>query len=538
MRSHKASIHWFRKGLRLHDNPALSHAVSCSESVFPVFVMDPWFANEDLVGIRRYKFLLESLGDLDRSLRAKNSRLYIARGKPEDVLPELFERFGATLLTFEKDTEPYARKRDTSMISFAECNGIEVVPFTSHTLFDPSHLFDLNKKKSTTSYSSFCKLVGQLKVPTPIDTPCKIPRGPIVEKHINDAAYDVPSLVEMGYNEELLNIPCPPAHVYPGGESVGVARMHKYLGQKRYIAEFEKPKTSPNSLNPSTTVLSPYLKFGCVSPRVFYHALLQVYKDVKKHTHPPVSLVGQLLWREFFYFNGFAVPNYDRMIGNPICKQIDWVDNEAYLNAWEMGRTGYPYIDAIMNQLRSEGWIHHLARHSAACFLTRGDLFVSWERGAKVFDKYLLDADWSLNNGNWMWLSASAFFYQYFRVYGPVSFGKKTDKEGEYIRKYVPVLRNMPRKYIYEPWNAPMAVQENAGCIVGKDYPLPIVDHKIASKQNMQWMSEGYKRSKLAKGAASKPTKKATQGSGGNKKRKSAPGKSDIRGHFAQKKQK
>ena len=119
MRSHKASIHWFRKGLRLHDNPALSHAVSCSESVFPVFVIDPWFANEDFVGIRRYKFLLESLEDLDRSLRKKNSRLYVARGKPEEVLPELFKRFGATLLTFEKDTEPYARKRDSSMTSFA-----------------------------------------------------------------------------------------------------------------------------------------------------------------------------------------------------------------------------------------------------------------------------------------------------------------------------------------------------------------------------------------------------------------------------------
>ena len=163
---------------------------------------------------------------------------------------------------------------------------------------------------------------------------------------------------------------------------------------------------------------------------------------------------------------------------------------------------------------------------------------MSWERGAKVFDKYLLDADWSLNNGNWMWLSASAFFYQYFRVYGPREL-REEDGQGRGIHPKVrPCITEHAPKYIYEPWNAPMAVQENAGCIVGKDYPLPIVDHKIASKQNMQWMSEGYKRSKLAKGAASKPTKKATQGSGGNKKRKSAPGKSDIRGHFAQKKQK
>ena len=97
-------------------------------------------------------------------------------------------------------------------------------------------------------------------------------------------------------------------------------------------------------------------------------------------------------------------------------------------------RTGYPFIDAIMTQLREEGWIHHLARHAVACFLTRGDLWLSWERGQAVFEEWLLDADWFLNSANWMWLSCSAFFHQYYRVYSPVAFGKKTDKNGDYIR--------------------------------------------------------------------------------------------------------
>jgi cryptochrome len=111
-----------------------------------------------------------------------------------------------------------------------------------------------------------------------------------------------------------------------------------------------------------------------------------------------------------------------------------------------------------MTQLRLEGWIHHLARHMVACFLTRGDLFLSWEEGLKVFDEYLIDGDWSLNAGNWMWLSASAFFHQYFRIYSPVAFGKKTDPDGKYIRKYVPVLKDFPQAYIYEPWTAPLAL--------------------------------------------------------------------------------
>jgi cryptochrome len=145
-----------------------------------------------------------------------------------------------------------------------------------------------------------------------------------------------------------------------------------------------------------------------------------------------------------------------------------------------------------MAQLAQEGWIHHLARHSVACFLTRGDLWISWEDGARVFDRLLLDADWSLNNGNWMWLSASAFFSAYFRVYSPIAFGKKTDKTGEYIRKYIPALRKMPKKYIYEPWKAPAAVQRAAGCVVGVDYPRRIVDHAEARVANLAKMKEAY----------------------------------------------
>ena len=162
-----------------------------------------------------------------------------------------------------------------------------------------------------------------------------------------------------------------------------------------WIASFEKPNTSPNSLEPSTTVLSPYFKFGNISARVFYFKLKEVYRKRPKHSSPPVSLEGQLLWREFFYFTGAFTENFDKMVGNPICRQIDWDKNEEFFQAWRNARTGYPFIDAIMTQLRTEGWIHHLARHAVACFLTRGDLYQSWEKGVEVFEEWLLDADWS-----------------------------------------------------------------------------------------------------------------------------------------------
>lgn len=144
------------------------------------------------------------------------------------------------------------------------------------------------------------------------------------------------------------------------------------------------------------------------------------------------------------------------MYGNPICVQIPWDKNAEALAKWASGRTGFPWIDAIMTQLREEGWIHHLARHAVACFLTRGDLWISWEEGMKVredgswsnvclqlnvtcsilqvFDELLLDADWSVNAGTWMWLSCSSFFQQFFHLYCPVKFGRKADPNGDFIR--------------------------------------------------------------------------------------------------------
>ncbi|MGH0179174.1 UNVERIFIED_CONTAM: hypothetical protein FKN15_017208 [Acipenser sinensis] len=182
------------------------------------------------------------------------------------------------------------------------------------------------------------------------------------------------------------------------------------------------------------------------------------------------------------------------MEGNPICVRIPWDRNPEALAKWAEGKTGFPWIDAIMTQLRQEGWIHHLARHAVACFLTRGDLWISWEEGMKVFEELLLDADWSVNAGSWMWLSCSSFFQQFFHCYCPVGFGRRTDPNGDYIRRYLPVLRGFPAKYIYDPWNAPATVQSAAKCVIGVHYPKPMVNHAEASRLNIERMKQIYQQ--------------------------------------------
>merc|ERR1712183_1182000 len=210
-----------------------------------------------------------------------------------------------------------------------------------------------------------------------------------------------------------------------------------------------------------------------------------------------------------FYLLAAATPNFDKP-SNAHCLDVDWAKTPSFVKAWTEGRTGYPYIDALMRQLGETGWIHHLGRHAVACFLTRGDLWQSWEEGAKHFEAELLDADYALNGFNWLWLSCSGFFYQYFRCYSPIAFQKKNDPNGQYIRKYVPELKDVPSKYIYTPWEAPVSILDKAGVKLGHNYPRPLVDHSVVSKENMTRMKQAYDDYKARETAAKEkqPNKK------------------------------
>ncbi|XP_034734251.1 cryptochrome-2 isoform X1 [Etheostoma cragini] len=486
------SVHWFRKGLRLHDNPVLQEALNGANTVRCVYILDPWFAGAANVGINRWRFLLEALEDLDSSLKKLSSRLFVVRGQPTDVLPRLFKEWKVTRLTFEYDPEPYGKERDGAIIKMAQEFGVETIVRNAHTLYNLDRIIEANNNSPPLTFKRFQTIVGRLELP-------RRPLPPITQQQMekcrtkiadnHDQLYSIPSLDELGFRTEGL----PPA-VWHGGETEALDRLNKHLDKKVWVANFEHPRVNTCSLYASPTGLSPYLRFGCLSCRVLYYNLRELYMKLRKRCSPPLSLFGQLLWREFFYTAATNNPNFDRMDGNPICVQIPWDQNPEAFAKWAEGRTGFPWIDAIMTQLRQEGWIHHLARHAVACFLTRGDLWISWESGMKVFEELLLDADWSVNAGSWMWLSCSAFFQQFFHCYCPVGFGRRTDPSGDYIRRYIPILKDYPNRYIYEPWNAPESVQKAAKCVVGVDYPKPMINHAEGSRLNIERMKQVYQQ--------------------------------------------
>ena len=186
---------------------------------------------------------------------------------------------------------------------------------------------------------------------------------------------------------------------------------------------------------------------------------------------PPtwMHITGQLIWRDYFYATCISNTKYGVMDGNPICLQIPWNRDESQLNKWKTGKTGYPFIDAGMRQLLQEGWMHHSVRNAVALFLTRGDLWLSWEKGCAHFRAHLVDHDWAVNAGNWMRVSSSAFdrLLDCSLRIDPVSYGKQLEPTGDYIRRFVPESAQFSSEYIHEPWKASDQEQCTAKCILG-----------------------------------------------------------------------
>ncbi|KAI2794365.1 hypothetical protein POX_a00963 [Penicillium oxalicum] len=558
-------LYWHRTDLRLHDSPALEAALALKPSVFiPVWTWDPHYVYRARVGPNRWKFLMECQSDLSKSYTKLNAKqkLWVVREAPQTVLPKLWEKWGITHLVFEKDTDAYARERDSTVIQMAEKAGVEVVTRMGRTLFDPDELVRKNGGKPTMSMSQVERAMEKIdggKPARPVETPQSVP-DPWKDDQMNlsdldhemadsnpdlnaehraneDRQYDeimgpnkdfgVPTLEEIGIDPSSVQAP------HRGGESAALKELSQFIADEEYIATFEKPKTSPAAFEPqSTTLLSPHLHFGSLSVRKFWWDVQDVMerrkKTKKQNAGPPANLPGQLLFRDMYFAAQAAVgAPFARVEGNSVVRFIDWhlqsklvqseekknkkhgkgtekgdenilpardyeVDSseaEEWFQRWKTGRTGFPWIDALMRQLITEGWIHHLGRHSVACFLTRGGCYISWERGAEVFEEYLIDHETACNAGNWMWLSCTAFFAQFYRCYSPIAFGKKWDPNGDLIRRYVPELAKFDKKYIYEPWKAPIADQKKWGCRVTNDdkdtasgkggpqvYPKPMFD--------------------------------------------------------------
>ncbi|KAI9891127.1 MAG: hypothetical protein M1814_003326 [Vezdaea aestivalis] len=545
-------IYWFRTDLRLHDSPALKAALDLKpEALYPIWTWDPRYVYRARVGSNRWQFLLDCQKDLSESITKlnKKSQLFVIREAPTTILIKLFKEWNISHLVFEKDTDAYAKDRDSEVIRQAKKAGVEVIVKYGRTLWDPDEIVKQNGDGPTMSITQLEKAGNKIgPIPRPIPAPKSIPDPgdlslecehdqPSADLDFNahhrrsdDQSYAqlsgpnkdfaVPTMEELGLKKATTP--------HRGGETIALKMLDKIISNKHYTATFEKPKTAPTAFAPqATTLLSPHLHFGSLSVREFFWQCQDVVDAYgPKASKPPTSLTGQLLFRDM-YFGAQAKLGwkFGQTEGNSHCRFIDWhlqsqIDKETglstgkyvkdseeadqWLYRWRNGCTGFPWIDAVMRQLKQEGWIHHLARHAVACFLTRGGCYISWERGLEIFEEWLIDHESACNTGNWQWLSCSAFYAQFYRCYSPIAFPQKTDKEGEFVRHFVPELKEYPTKYIYEPWKAPIVDQKAANCLIKGDgsgnmeegnfkiYPKPMFDFAERREACLSGMKKAY----------------------------------------------
>jgi deoxyribodipyrimidine photo-lyase len=458
---------WFRRDLRVHDHPALGAALAGHEQIVPVFCLDDRLLHGRHASGPRTAFLLESLADLDDQLSERGARLVIRHGPPERELPALAGETGATEIHLSRDPSPYEATRGRRVRAALEQAGVTGHAHPGVSVVDDVRAIRTGQGRPYTVFTPFYRNWERVTRRAVLDPPRRIGM-PAGTRHSR-----VPSLASLGLEQEVAE----PAR---GGETAGLARLAEFLDGA--VRDYDSGRDQAGVDGSSR--LSPYLRFGCLSPRAVEDQLPGGASAAAQGAEAKGSraLQRQLCWRDFYQHVLVHHPENARQEYQARYRgTLTWAGDDAEFTAWSEGRTGFPLVDAGMRQLRREGWMHNRVRLMVGSFLTK-DLGIDWRRGEDWFMRLLLDGDQASNNGNWQWIASVGVDPQpaFRRIYNPSLQQERFDPDGRYVRRYVPELARVPDEYLAEPWRMPEQEQERAGCRIGRDYPGPIVDHKAA----------------------------------------------------------
>ncbi len=430
------SIFWFRRDLRLQDNPALLAAIAESDEVIPLFIIDAQIA--DRAGPFRRAYLSESLRSLDASL---GGHLHVISGEPVLVLKEMIKKYNATSVHVAADYAPYGVARDSQV----EGAGIPLTKSGSGYAISPGQVL----KADGSAYRVFTPFFkswsahgwrGPVAAPAPFDTPMPISKF-----------------------RQIPNWPVPPdARLQSAGEEAALLCWKSF--RESALGEYDQNRDF--AAVDGTSRLSPHLRWGEIHPRT----ILAELNSTPAHQ----VFRKEIAWREFYADVLHHNPQTSRDYYLPYFKKMKYDPVGEQFQAWCEGRTGYPFVDAAMRQLVEEGWMHNRARMVVASFLVK-DLHIEWQHGANFFMKYLIDNDVASNSHGWQWTAGCGTDASpYFRIFNPIEQGKRFDPNGAYVRRYVCELAHLSPDQIHEPW-----------LHLHDGYPNPIVNHSVERLESL-----------------------------------------------------
>ena len=447
------AIVWFRRDLRLHDHPALTAAVARHDRVVPLFVLDPRLLHGRFASPVRTWFLLESVQALATGLARLGAPLVVRTGDPAEVVATVAAEARAGDVYVSRDHAPYGRARDGRVAERLAAVGIAFHPKRGNLVHEPEAVLTRDGRPFSV-YSPFRRAWESVERRPTLPAP--------------DAL--TPHDIEPGEIPRQPTRRLDPSLVPEPGEAAARTRLERWLdrGVEAYAATRDRL-----DLTEGTSRLSADLHLGLLSPG-------EVVERAMGAGDGRRVFVNELVWREFYAHVLFHRPDVRTRAFKPGLDRIAWQPDDDRAEAWRQGRTGVPIIDAAMRQLAASGWMHSRARMLVATFLTK-DLLVDWRVGEAHFMRHLVDGDVASNNGGWQWSASTGTDPQpYFRIFNPVTQGRRHDPDGTYVRRWVPELASVPTTWIHAPWEMPPDVADACGVRLGVDYPVRIVDHAVA----------------------------------------------------------
>lgn len=432
----KTSLMWFRRDLRLHDNPALTAALDGFSKTILCFTLDPAILKARETGAPRIRFFLQTLQALESEIEKRGGHLTLIEGAPDQVLPDLASAHAVDALFWNRDYEPYAIRRDAAMARVCKEKDIAVHTFHDQCLHPPGEV----RKSDGDPYVVFTPFFRQWQkqsIPDPLPAPTSL------QKTVPADGVPLPDASQWADQDEI--------QLPPAGEAAAQQQLDHFLenGLMDYHQERDNPSVE------GTSRLSPHLRFGSLSART-------VWKNLAPRRGKGRDIfLSELAWRDFYKQILHFFPHVEKGAYRREYDAIQWPNQKQWFHAWCAGQTGFPIVDAGMRQLNQSGWMHNRLRMIVASFLTK-DLQIDWRWGERYFMQRLLDGDLAANNGGWQWAAGTGTdAAPYFRIFNPTRQAERFDPGGHYIERWVPEVES-------------------------RDYPDPIVDHKAQRESTLK----------------------------------------------------